>query len=233
MLAHCFATGAGSVQAALPGRTCKYMGGKMHKQLIIAAVVCAFGGTQAAWAATETVVKQSTGAANINASMQGQGTRTQLSQEMQDHRLAQQKAESEFLGTLSGKTTAERTEAIAEFKEKQHKDYVSSMKAKLAENKQMTDEDKTAFLARIEQQYKTVKEYDDKQFEESQKALAAMSKPGLTKEQKAALQKEHAAKMKAAQAEQNKKQTEEGKAFRDKMKAEAKAKAAEKKAASK
>ena len=159
------------------------------------------------------------------------------------------------MGTLSGKTTAERTEAIAEFKEKQaaetkkfraqmhekmtdykekqHKDFVSNMKTKLAENKQMTDEDKTAFLARIEQQYKTVKEYDDKQFEESQKALEQFAKPGGSKEYRETLRKEYAAKMKAAQAEQKKKQADEGKAFRDKMKAEAKAKAEEKKAASK
>lgn len=131
------------------------------------------------------------------------------------------------------KFRAQMHEKMADYKEKQHKEFVSNMKTKLAENTKMTDDEKAAFLARIEQQYKTGREYDQKQFDESQKVLDSMSKSGISKEQKAALQKEFAAKMKAMTEEQKTKQSEEGKAFREKMKADAKARAAQKKAAAK
>ena len=61
----------------------------------------------------------------------------------------------------------------------------------------MTDDEKAAYVARLEQQYKTGKEYEDKQFEESQKALDQFAKPGGSKEYEETLRKEYVVKMKA------------------------------------
>ncbi|NLO91387.1 MAG: hypothetical protein GX410_05285 [Elusimicrobia bacterium] len=208
----------------------------MQKSLLLPVVIVLFAAAPCA------AQEQSSGTVALSTLKRDRAFGRQLIQEMEEHSMAERKAESEFMSTLSGKSTESRAKAMAKFKKKQaaekkkfrrqmhekmadyqakkHKESVSNMRAKLAENKQMTEDEKATYMARMETRYKSGKEYNNKLFEEKEKLLDALDKPNLDEAQEAALRKEYDVKTRVLQEEYQKKSAEEEEEFRKKALAE-------------
>ncbi|HOX21868.1 MAG TPA: hypothetical protein PLL10_00260 [Elusimicrobiales bacterium] len=179
---------------------------------------------------------QSTGTVTADSAI-----RKQLQQEQLQHRTEQQKADAEFMKTLSGKTEAERLAAVKErarqkraedktfrakihseksdYRKKAHDERMAYMKAKLDKDNKLSAAEKASLLAFMEEQYKSAADYDDKQFSSSQDFMDKLDDPSLSKEQRQALMKEQADKSRAAAKAHREELAQQNKTYREQQRA--------------
>lgn len=167
--------------------------------------------------------------------------RIQLQQEMIQHRADLQKADADFVKGLAAKTDTERQTAIKErakqkqsqektfraaihekkkaYRKKKHDEYVAYMKSKLEQNTKLSAAEKNEMISRMEQQYKSAADYEDKQFTAGQEFSDKLSDASLTKEQRTQLLKEQAEKAQSAAKAHKEAQIAQNRAYREELRA--------------